>query len=97
LATDKELTKEIQTILNFLQNSLESATLVPNNTRLKPSSPSFARSLLYTRQYSSRDTTSKDTLGDDFGTTRDDFVKATIELCPKLGLPLNEQLNLRAI
>jgi len=34
----------------------------------------------------------KNTLGDDFGTTRDDFVKATIELCPKLGLPLNEQI-----
>jgi len=33
-------------ILNFLQNSLESATLVPNKTRLKPSVPSFARSLL---------------------------------------------------
>ena len=32
--------------LDFLQNSLGSATLVPNKTRLKPSAPSFARSLL---------------------------------------------------
>jgi len=38
--------KFILSILDFLQNSLESATLVPNNTRLKPSSPSFARTLL---------------------------------------------------
>jgi len=28
---------------------LESATLVPNKTRLKPSSPSFARSLIITK------------------------------------------------
>jgi len=42
---------EYQTLLalDFLQNSLESATLVPNNTRPKPSSPSFARSLLVKR------------------------------------------------
>jgi len=33
-------------ILEFLQNSLESETLVPNKARLKPSVPSFARSLL---------------------------------------------------
>jgi len=33
-------------ILNSMQNSLESETLVPNNTRLKPSVPSSARSLL---------------------------------------------------
>jgi len=32
-------------ITNSLQNSLESATLVPKNTRLKPSSPSFARTI----------------------------------------------------
>ena len=32
-----------------MQNSLESATLVPNKTRLKPSSPSFARSLVKTK------------------------------------------------
>ena len=34
----------------------------------------------------------KNTLGDNFDTTKDDFLKATIELCPKLGLPLNEQI-----
>jgi len=40
------LIDKLETKLDFLQNSLESATLVPNNTRLKPSSPSFTRSLL---------------------------------------------------
>ena len=34
-------------ILNFLQNSLESETLVPNMMRLKPSIPSFAKTLLF--------------------------------------------------
>jgi len=34
-------------LLDFLQKYLESETLVPNNTRLKPSFPSFARSLLF--------------------------------------------------
>jgi len=38
---------------DFLQNSLESATLVPNNTRLKPSSPNFARNLVL-EEYISR-------------------------------------------
>ena len=32
--------------IDFLQNSLESATLVPNKTRLKPSFPRFSKSLI---------------------------------------------------
>jgi hypothetical protein len=40
----------------------------------------------------SRDRIDKSILIDDFGSTKDDFIKATIELCPKLGLPLNEQI-----
>ncbi|NEW61177.1 hypothetical protein GSY74_07770 [Sulfurovum sp. bin170] len=34
-------------LVDFLQNSLESETLVPNRTRLKPSVPSFARFLVF--------------------------------------------------
>jgi len=37
----------MRTLLDFLQNSLESETLVPNRTRLKPSVPSFTRNLLF--------------------------------------------------
>ncbi|NEW60851.1 sulfate adenylyltransferase subunit CysN [Sulfurovum sp. bin170] len=36
----------MKTSLDFLQNSLETETLVPNKTRLKPSVPSFARNSL---------------------------------------------------
>ena len=32
--------------IDILQNALESETLVPNMTRLKPSVPSFARTLI---------------------------------------------------
>jgi len=43
----EQINKKIKHIkLNFLQNSLESETLVPNKARLKPSVPSFTRCLL---------------------------------------------------
>ncbi len=42
--------EEHNSALNFLQNFLESETLVPNKTRLKPSVPSFGRYLL-TKDY----------------------------------------------
>ena len=34
-------------LINILQNALESETLVPNKTRLKPSVPHFVRTLIF--------------------------------------------------
>jgi len=101
LATDKELTKEIQTILKKL-NIYKSDIDGEFGSKSKTALEDFIETEGIVQDYIldnivaeillSMDKIGKDTLGDDFGTTRDDFVKATIELCPKLGLPLNEQI-----
>ncbi|NOZ90437.1 MAG: carboxypeptidase [Epsilonproteobacteria bacterium] len=101
LAKDKELSREVQTILqkiNIYKYDIDGEFGPKSKTALQD----FIETEGIVQDYILDDIVAdalmrinkigKDTLCDDFGTTKDEFIKATIELCPKLGLPLNEQI-----
>ena len=101
LAIDKNLSKEIQIILkkiNIYRFDIDGEFGPKSKTALQD----FIETEGIVQDYILDDIVAdalihinkigKDTLCDDFGSTKEDFIKATIELCPKLGLPLNEQI-----
>jgi len=101
LVLEKNLSKEIQTILkkiNFYRFDIDGEFGSKSKTALQD----FIETQGIVQDYILNDIVAnalidiskigKETIGDDFGSTKDDFIKATINLCPKLGLPLNEQI-----
>jgi len=101
LTTDKELTSEIQTILKKIHIYKSDV-----DGEFGPISKSALQDFIETEGISQdyilddmvaglllgRDVKGQDNLCGDFGDGKDAFVEATIELCRKHGLPLDEQI-----
>ena len=101
LATDKELCREIQTILKKIKIHKDevdgefgpiSKTALQDFIETEGISQDYTLDSVVAELLLSRVRKGQDNLCGDFADGKEAFVEATIELCQKHGLPLNEQI-----